>query len=137
MYPSDGIHRRWENGYRITSMAATADQAAFILSIPKRKMVDETQETLRTTAFPSTHVKVGFFSFEQRFGSFCFVSIYIGPESFWLNFFFRTNGRRICTLHQYAMAGQCADTHLSIMWKAKNKWSEPQGRHNTNQRRKT
>ncbi|KAF2612973.1 hypothetical protein F2Q70_00007581 [Brassica cretica] len=57
LYPSDGIHRRWENGYRITSMAATADQAAFILSIPKRKMVDETQETLRTTAFPSTHVK--------------------------------------------------------------------------------
>ena len=88
LYPSDGIHRRWESGYRITSMAATADQAAFILSIPKRKMVDETQETLRTTAFPSTHVKVGFFSFEHRFGSFCLVSIYIGPDSFWLNFFF-------------------------------------------------
>ncbi|KAJ4882563.1 Protein kinase family protein [Raphanus sativus] len=57
LYPSDGIHRRWESGYRITSMAATADQAAFVLSIPKRKMMDETQETLRTTAFPSTHVK--------------------------------------------------------------------------------
>ncbi|KAK9290573.1 hypothetical protein L1049_008743 [Liquidambar formosana] len=55
---SAGIHRRWESGYRITSMAATADQAAFILSIPKRKMMDETQETLRTSAFPSTHVKV-------------------------------------------------------------------------------
>lgn len=39
-------------------MAATNDQAAFILSIPKRKMMDETQETLRTSAFPSTHVKV-------------------------------------------------------------------------------
>lgn len=39
-------------------MAATADQAAFILSIPRRKMTDETQETLRTSAFPSTHVKV-------------------------------------------------------------------------------
>jgi len=74
LYPSDGIHRRWESGYRITSMAATADQAAFILSVPKRKMMDETQETLRTTAFPSTHVKVGFFSFEQRL-DFCFVSI--------------------------------------------------------------
>lgn len=59
MYPSEGIHRRWESGYRITSMAATADQAAFILSIPKRKTTDETQETLRTSAFPSTHVKVG------------------------------------------------------------------------------
>ncbi|KAA3486389.1 Casein kinase I-like protein [Gossypium australe] len=57
LYPSEGIHRRWESGYRITSMAATADQAAFILSIPKRKMMDETQETLRTSAFPSTHVK--------------------------------------------------------------------------------
>lgn len=59
LYPSEGIHRRWESGYRITCMAATADQAAFILSIPKRKLMDETQETLRTSAFPSTHVKVG------------------------------------------------------------------------------
>ncbi|KHF98002.1 hypothetical protein F383_12939 [Gossypium arboreum] len=57
LYPSEGIHRRWESGYRITSMAATVDQAAFILSIPKRKTTDDTQETLRTTAFPSTHVK--------------------------------------------------------------------------------
>lgn len=39
-------------------MAATIDQAAFILSIPKRKLADETQETLRTSAFPSSHVKV-------------------------------------------------------------------------------
>lgn len=39
-------------------MAATPDQAAFVLSIPKRKTMDETQETLRTSAFPSTHVKV-------------------------------------------------------------------------------
>ena len=58
LYPSEGIHRRWESGYRITSMAATTEQAAFILSIPKRKLLDETQETLRTSAFPSTHVKV-------------------------------------------------------------------------------
>ncbi|CAA0837516.1 Protein kinase family protein [Striga hermonthica] len=57
LYPSEGIHRRWESGYRITAMAATTDQAAFILSIPRRKMMDETQETLRTSAFPSTHVK--------------------------------------------------------------------------------
>ncbi|GAV81241.1 LOW QUALITY PROTEIN: hypothetical protein CFOL_v3_24699, partial [Cephalotus follicularis] len=33
LYPS-GIHRRWENGYRITSTATTADQAVFILSTP-------------------------------------------------------------------------------------------------------
>ncbi|KAK3124544.1 hypothetical protein QOZ80_7BG0588130 [Eleusine coracana subsp. coracana] len=57
LYPSEGIHRRWETGYRITSTAATNDQAAFILSIPKRKPMDETQETLRTSAFPSNHVK--------------------------------------------------------------------------------
>ncbi|PIA59906.1 hypothetical protein AQUCO_00400643v1 [Aquilegia coerulea] len=61
LYPSEGIHRRWENGYRITSTAATPDQAAFILSVPKRKLMDETQETLRTSAFPSTHVKVSAF----------------------------------------------------------------------------
>jgi len=57
LYPSEGIHRRWDNGFRITSTAATWDQAAFILSIPKRKPADETQETLRTSAFPSQHVK--------------------------------------------------------------------------------
>ncbi|GAU24738.1 hypothetical protein TSUD_355680 [Trifolium subterraneum] len=57
LYPSEGIHKRWENGYRITSTAATRDQAAFVLSIPRKKPLDETQETLRTTAFPSTHVK--------------------------------------------------------------------------------
>lgn len=58
LYPSEGIHRRWDSGYRITATAATWDQAAFVLSIPKRKPPDETQETLRTSAFPSQHVKV-------------------------------------------------------------------------------
>lgn len=58
LYPSEGIHKRWDNGYRITSMAATIDQAALILSVPKRKIGEETQETLRTSAFPSAHVKV-------------------------------------------------------------------------------
>ncbi|KAK7256338.1 hypothetical protein RIF29_29780 [Crotalaria pallida] len=47
LYPSEGIHRRWDNGYRITSTAATWDQAAFVLSVPRRIPVDETQETLR------------------------------------------------------------------------------------------
>lgn len=59
LYPSEGIHRRWDGGYRITSTAATMDQSAIVLSIPRRKPADETQETLRTSAFPSTHVKVG------------------------------------------------------------------------------
>lgn len=58
LYPSEGIHRRWDAGYRITSTAATHDQSALILSIPRRKPGDETQETLRTSQFPSTHVKV-------------------------------------------------------------------------------
>lgn len=57
LYPSEGIHRRWDYGYRITATAATWDQAALVLSIPKRKPQDETQETLRTSAFPSAHVK--------------------------------------------------------------------------------
>lgn len=63
LYPSEGIHRRWDAGYHITSTAATWDQAAFILSVPRRKpAADETQETLRTSSFPSTHIKV-FLSF--------------------------------------------------------------------------
>lgn len=58
LYPSEGVHRRWDSGYRITSTAATWDQTALVLSVPRRKPADETQETLRTSAFPSTHVKV-------------------------------------------------------------------------------
>jgi hypothetical protein len=58
LYPSEGIHKRWDNGYRITATAATWDQAAFVLSVPRKKPLDETQETLRTSAFPSQHVKV-------------------------------------------------------------------------------
>ncbi|XP_044487057.1 casein kinase 1-like protein HD16 [Mangifera indica] len=57
LYPSEGIHRRWDSGYRITATAATLDQAALVLSVPRRKPADETQETLRTSAFPSAHVK--------------------------------------------------------------------------------
>ncbi|KAK9699826.1 hypothetical protein RND81_08G197900 [Saponaria officinalis] len=57
LYPSEGVHRRWDAGYRITATAATNDQTALVLSIPRRKPQDETQETLRTSAFPSTHVK--------------------------------------------------------------------------------
>ncbi|CAI9106807.1 OLC1v1006033C1 [Oldenlandia corymbosa var. corymbosa] len=57
LYPSEGIHKRWDSGYRITATAATMDQAALILSIPRRKITEETQETLRTSQFPSTHVK--------------------------------------------------------------------------------
>lgn len=57
--PRDRAHARAGRaaGFRITSCAATPDQAAFVLSVPRRRPVDETQETLRTSAFPSTHVK--------------------------------------------------------------------------------
>ncbi|KAF5930127.1 hypothetical protein HYC85_031000 [Camellia sinensis] len=72
LYPSEGIHKRWDNGYRITSTAATCDQAALILSVPRRKPTDETQETLRTSQFPSTHVK--YFNFGKlNFGRILFV----------------------------------------------------------------
>ena len=71
LYPSEGIHRRWDSGYRITATAATWDQAAFVLSVPRRKPTDETQETLRTSAFPSTHVKVCFLIYHSSLLSSC------------------------------------------------------------------
>lgn len=71
LYPSEGIHQRWENGYRITATAATSDQAAFVLSVPRRKPVDETQETLRTSTFPTTHAKVGPPSFTTPLHRLC------------------------------------------------------------------
>jgi hypothetical protein len=73
LYPSEGIHRRWDSGYRITSAAATWDQAAFVLSVPRRKPADETQETLRTSAFPSTHVKVSALGAVHFFSRFKFM----------------------------------------------------------------
>jgi hypothetical protein len=42
-YPSEGIHRRWDAGFRITACAATPDQSAFVLSVPRRRPMDETQ----------------------------------------------------------------------------------------------
>ncbi len=30
-YPSEGIHKRWDGGYRITAMAATPDQVRRLL----------------------------------------------------------------------------------------------------------
>ena len=54
---AQGIHRRWDAGFRITACAATPDQSAFVISVPRRRPMDETQETLRTSAFPSSHVK--------------------------------------------------------------------------------
>ncbi|GFH18001.1 serine/threonine protein kinase [Haematococcus lacustris] len=56
-YPSEGIHKRWDAGFRISCAASTHDQSAFILSQYKRSFQDETQETLRTSQFPTTHIK--------------------------------------------------------------------------------
>lgn len=36
-YPSEGIHKRWDSGFRITCTASTHDQSAFILSQVRRK----------------------------------------------------------------------------------------------------
>lgn len=60
LYPSEGIHRRWDYGYRITATAATLDQAAFVLSVPRKVPANEMQETIRTSVFPGSHVKVKF-----------------------------------------------------------------------------
>lgn len=70
-------------------MAATTDQAAFILSIPRRKMIDETQETLRTSAFPSTHVKVT--SLLHNLACFLFALIFL--KSFKWNIYKRSLDR--------------------------------------------
>nr|AEO89321.1 serine/threonine protein kinase [Dunaliella salina] len=56
-YPSEGIHKRWDARYRVTCGAATEDQSAFLLSQMKRVCQDETQETLRTSQFRTTHIK--------------------------------------------------------------------------------
>lgn len=86
LYPSEGIHRRWDRGFRITATAATWDQAAFVLSVPRRKPMDETQETLRTSAFPSQHVKV-------REDFMCLKTIVM---------FFLANERSICFQEKWA-----------------------------------
>jgi hypothetical protein len=57
-YPSEGLHQRYGAGYRITSCAATPDQAAFILSMTKKPKMKPMDETLLTSDFPSKHIKV-------------------------------------------------------------------------------
>ncbi|GLI66524.1 hypothetical protein VaNZ11_010394 [Volvox africanus] len=56
-YPSEGIHKRWDAGYRITCAASTHEQSAFVLSNLRKPNLDETQETLRTSNFPTQHIK--------------------------------------------------------------------------------
>lgn len=106
LYPSEGIHRRWDNGYRITSTAATWDQAALILSVPRRKPGDETQETLRTSQFPSTHVKVGF-DIKMTILALMNFNYCCGGC--------RRSGRRICILLVYVMEELCLDIIHYVM----------------------
>jgi hypothetical protein len=101
LYPSEGIHRRWENNYRITATAATPDQAAFILSVPRRKPPDETQETLRTSDFPSTHVKV-----EIVHLIFMYFLLITLLHAYLIYFRCRKNGRRTSILHLFLMGEQ-------------------------------
>ncbi|XP_044985281.1 casein kinase 1-like protein HD16 isoform X2 [Hordeum vulgare subsp. vulgare] len=57
LYPSEGIHQRYGAGYRITSCAATPDQAAFIMSIAKESKTKPVDETFLTCDFPSKATK--------------------------------------------------------------------------------
>ncbi|CAO2815465.1 unnamed protein product [Amaranthus hypochondriacus] len=56
-YPSEGIQRRWGEGYRITAVASTPDQTAIVLSVFADPKNSDTQGTLRTDHFPGTQTK--------------------------------------------------------------------------------
>ena len=68
-YPSEGIHKRWDAGYRITCAASTHDQSAFVLSNLRKPNLDETQETLRTSSFPTQHIKEKWGEYSVRSGT--------------------------------------------------------------------
>ena len=95
----------WDAGFRITACAATPFQAALVLSIPKRSPPDETQETLRTSMFPSTHVKVS--------NRLCFLmceeidNLALGVANAPVPC--RTNGTRTFTSPGLPTAAQCAE----------------------------
>ncbi|KAF5792274.1 putative papain-like cysteine peptidase superfamily [Helianthus annuus] len=38
LYPNEGMHKRWDAGYRITLTASTSNQAAFVLSIREENL---------------------------------------------------------------------------------------------------
>lgn len=118
MYPSEGIHRRWDSGYRITSTAATWDQSALVLSIPRRKPGDETQETLRTSQFPSVHVKVQAWKLLQYWLSkLCKWNISLQGRTT-LTFpilWCRRNGQRISISHACAMGGLYLNRGIAVL----------------------
>ncbi|KAJ7951723.1 putative Casein kinase [Quillaja saponaria] len=76
-FPFKWINKKWREGFYVTAMATSGSRWGVVMSrgagfsdqvveldflypseaVPRRKPLDETQETLRTSAFPSTHVK--------------------------------------------------------------------------------
>lgn len=111
LYPSEGIHKRWDCGYRITATAATWDQAAFVLSVPRRKPLDETQETLRTSAFPSTHVKVGNTTLLVVVYASWLLHLQLNKisDNIYHTLFYRRSGQRTSTLLPFATDAQFLD----------------------------
>jgi hypothetical protein len=72
-YPSEGIHRRWDAGFRITACAATPDQSAFVLSVPRRRPMDETQVRIVAvgnicTSLLELHCVIGLHYLASEFG---------------------------------------------------------------------
>ncbi|KAK9804096.1 hypothetical protein WJX73_007044 [Symbiochloris irregularis] len=57
VYPSEAIHHYWDRGYRITSVGASPDQIAVVMSLAPGYAAEAPQETLRTSTFPATHIK--------------------------------------------------------------------------------
>lgn len=57
-HPRCSFTHTYRSSFRThTHPRACAHQAAFILSRLRKPPDDETQETLRTTSFPTTHIK--------------------------------------------------------------------------------
>ncbi|KAF8023215.1 hypothetical protein BT93_F0655 [Corymbia citriodora subsp. variegata] len=51
-YPYEAIHQRSDQGYFITSVAATPDQVAVVFSIPGEELEIGSQEAIQTSHFP-------------------------------------------------------------------------------------
>ncbi|KAK4746278.1 hypothetical protein SAY87_012590 [Trapa incisa] len=59
-FPFKWINKKWKEGFHVTSMTRAGSRWGVVMSRNSGysdQVVDETQKTLRTSAFPSTHVK--------------------------------------------------------------------------------
>ncbi|KAJ0889746.1 hypothetical protein HanRHA438_Chr09g0416181 [Helianthus annuus] len=90
LYPNEGMHKRWDAGYRITLTASTSNQAAFVLSIR-----EENLQMIHRTHF----ALLCFLAHMSRLVS-CFVSLL--SSHVWCLFcstllaVCRKNGQRVC-----------------------------------------